>query len=91
MMPDSLNWQIIEEPLFTEQIDKFRADWKRLDAALMTLHPALLKSPQLYPFVPGTKLQRLKIVGFPGVPPLTIFFTIDGDKILIKSAELIDL
>jgi hypothetical protein len=83
--------QIIDDPLYTRSIDLFRVNWKRLDAALITLEPALLGSPELFPLIPGTKLRRLKLVGFPGVPPLSIFFTIDGERIILKVAELIDI
>lgn len=83
--------QIIEDQLYADQIKKFRIDWKRLDEALMSLYPALLGSPELFPLVPGTQLHRLKLVGFPGVPPLSIFFTLTPSQIVIKTAELIDL
>jgi hypothetical protein len=84
--------EIIEDQLFKNQINSYRINWKRLDEALMSLYPALLGSPELFPLVPGTKnLHRLKLVGFPGVPPLSIFFTLSPNKIVIKTAELIDL
>jgi hypothetical protein len=83
--------QIVEDQLYTDQINKYRINWQRLDEALMTLSPALLGSPELFPVVPGTKLHRLKLVGFPGVPPLSIFFTLSPTQIVIKTAELIDL
>ena len=57
----------------------------------MTLYPALLGSPELFPLVPGTKLRRLKLVGFPGVPPLSIFLTITPTQVILKTAELIDI
>jgi hypothetical protein len=83
--------QIIEDQLYTDQINKYRINWKRLDEALMSLYPALLGSPELFPRVAGTQLHRLKLVGFPGVPPLSIFFTLSPTQIVIKAAELIDL
>lgn len=84
--------EIIEDQLYADQIRKYRINWRRLDEALMSLYPALLGSPELFPLVPGTKnLHRLKLVGFPGVPPLSIFFTLSPNKIVLKTAELIDL
>ena len=84
--------EIIEDQLYADQIRKYRINWKRLDEALMSLYPALLGSPELFPLVPGTRnLHRLKLVGFPGVPPLSIFFTLSPNKIVLKTAELIDL
>jgi len=87
-MPDR---QIVEDQQYTDQINRYRINWKRLDEALMTLDPALRGSPELFPVVPGTKLHRLKLVGFPGVPPLSIFFTLSPTQIVLKTAELIDL
>ena len=83
--------EIIEDQLYTDQINKYRINWRRLDDALISLNPALLGSPELFPRVPGTKLHRLKLVGFPGVPPLSIFLTISPTQIVLKTAELIDL
>ncbi len=83
--------EIIEDQLFTHQIARLRVNWKRLDEAMMTMYPALQNSPELFPRVPGTKLHRMKLVGFQGVPPLSIFFTISPTQIVIKAAELIDL
>ncbi len=83
--------QIVEDQLYSDQINKFRINWKRLDEALMTLFPALSGSPELFPLVPGTKLRRLKLVGFRGVPPLSIFFTLTPTQIVLKTAELIDI
>jgi hypothetical protein len=83
--------QIVEDQLYADQINQFRINWKRLDEALMSLYPALQGSPELFPLVPGTQLHRLKLVGFPGVPPLSIFFTLSDTQIVLKTAELIDL
>jgi hypothetical protein len=83
--------EIVEDRIYQEKIDSHRINWKRLDDALMTLYPALLGSPELFPQVPGTKLRRLKLVGFRNVPPLSIFFTLEKDKITLKTAELIDI
>ena len=84
-------YEIVEEQLFTDQINKYRVDWERLDDALMTLYPALQGSPELFPLVPGTKLRRLKLVGFPGVPPLSIYLVLTTTQVILKTAELIDI
>ena len=83
--------EVVEDELFTEQIRKYRISWKRLDEALITLYHALQGSPELFPIVPGTQLRRLKLVGFPGVPPLSIFLTVTPTQVILKTAELIDI
>ena len=84
-------YEVVEEQQYTDQINQYRIDWKRLDEALITLYPALQGSPELFPLIPGTKLRRLKLVGFPGVPPLSIFLTVTATQVILKAAELIDL
>lgn len=81
--------EIVEEPLYTEQINALRIDWKRLDEAFMTLEPAILNVPDLFPVVPGTILHRVKIVGFTDVPPISIYFAIRGERAHLVAAELI--
>lgn len=81
--------QIVEEPLYTDQINALRLDWKRLDEAFMTLEHAILTVPDVFPAVPGTILRRCRIVGFPDVPPLSIYFAIRGEKAHLVAAELI--
>jgi hypothetical protein len=81
--------EIIEEPLYTEQINRLGIDWERLDDALTELQPAILLVPDIFPNVPGTKLRRVQIVGFPGVPPLSVFFAVVGNVAHLVAAELI--
>jgi hypothetical protein len=81
--------QIIEEPLYTEQISSLKIDWRRLDDAFTTLQSAILLVPDVFPQVPGTKLRRVQLVGFPGVPPLSVFFTVVGPVAHLVAAELI--
>jgi hypothetical protein len=82
---------VIEEPFYTEQINALRVDWKRLDDAFSTLERAILLVPDIFPMVPGTKLRRVQIVGFDGIPPLSIFFGIKGANVYLVAAELIEI
>lgn len=80
---------IVEEPLYAEQINALRIDWKRLDEAFKEMERAILSVPDIFPQIGGTKLRRIQLVGFPEVPPLSIFFAIVGDRAHLVSAELI--
>jgi len=82
--------EIIEDQRFTEQINQYRINWKRLDEAMISMYPALINSPELFPVVPKTKLHRMNLVGFPGVPPLSIYFTLTPTQIVLLRAELVD-
>jgi hypothetical protein len=80
---------IVEEPLYTAQINELRINWRRLDEAFQTLEKAVLLIPDIFPQVPNTKLRRIRLVGFEGVPPLSIYFAIKGDTAHLVAAELI--
>jgi hypothetical protein len=82
--------EVIDEPQYTEQINALRIEWQRLDEALMTLEPALLLVPDVFPMVPGTLLRRVQLVGFGGVPPLSIFFAVKGQTVHLVAAEIIE-
>ena len=84
---------IREEERYRKQIEALRVDWKRLDEALSQLQPALSTIPNLFPVVLGTGtpgLRRLKVVGYPGVPSLSIFFTYTETEVHLHSAEVIE-
>ena len=84
---------IREEKLYAEQIKALKVDWKRLDEALSQRDQALSTIPEQFPVVPGTGnpgLRRLKLVGFPGVPSLSIFFTFTETEVHLHSAEIIE-
>lgn len=80
---------IIDEPLYTDQINALRIDWRRLDDAFEEMQSAILLVPDIFPQVPGTRLRRVRLVGFPDVPPLSIFFAVVGDEAHLVAAELI--
>ncbi len=81
--------QVIDEPQYTEQLNALRVNWERFDEAFMTLEPAILLVPDIFPEVPGTLLRRVRLVGFEGVPPLSIFFAVKGDTAHLVAAEII--
>jgi hypothetical protein len=53
---------------------------------------SLTTIPERFPVVPGSDppLSRLKIVGYPKVPPLSIFFTYTDTLVQLQAAEIID-
>jgi hypothetical protein len=80
---------IIEEALYKSQIEKLRIDWKTLDEAFLSLESAVLRIPEAFPLVEGTRLRRIEIVGFADVPPISIFFAVNGPNVHLIAAELI--
>jgi hypothetical protein len=81
---------IVEDKRYKEQIEALKVDWQRLDEALSELTEAVSRIPENFPVVPGTALRRIQVIGFPGVPPLSVFFSFTDTQIHIHSAELLD-
>jgi hypothetical protein len=50
---------------------------------------ALCKHPEIFPALPGYRVHRIRITGFPGVPELSIFFTYDDETVYLLSADQI--
>jgi len=84
---------IVEEQGYKEQIQALRVKWKRLDEALGEVATAICQIPDLFPQVPNSGdpgLRRLKLVGYEGVPPLSIFFSYTATEVRLHLAEIID-
>lgn len=82
--------EIIEDAAYQKQMERLGTEWRRLDDAMCSSSVALQSSAELFPIVPGTKLRRLKLVGFEGVPPVSIFFSLTPNQVILRSAALID-
>ena len=81
---------IRQEDRFTEQLEALKVDYERLDEALLWVNVALCKSPHIFPVIPGTRVSRIRLRDFPGVPNLCIFFIYDENEVYLLSAELIE-
>jgi hypothetical protein len=51
---------------------------------------ALRIAPETFPQVPNTSLYRVKLIGFDGVPPLSIFFTFDENTVTLHFAAIFE-
>jgi hypothetical protein len=80
---------IREELEYAEAIKALRLDYRRLDEAVGILSDALCVHPELFPALPGYRVHCAHLVGFPGVPELSIFFTYDDDYVYLMSADQI--
>jgi hypothetical protein len=81
---------IRQEIAVTEQLAKYKVNYKRFDEAFEAVSHYLCNFPELFPLAEGTPLRRLKLNEFPGIPPLSIFFIFDDDYVYLISAEIID-
>ena len=81
---------IVEEERYQQEIDALRIDWQRLDEALTSLTQAVATVPEIFPQVPGTNLRRILVIGFKGVPPLSVFFSATETQVIIHSAQVIE-
>ena len=80
---------IREEPEYSQSIESLRINYRRLDEALGRMAEAICNHPEKFPAYLGFRLHRIKLVDYPGVPNLSIFFTYDDDYVYLVSADLI--
>jgi hypothetical protein len=78
---------IIEEPGFSEQAEKLRLSYPRLDEAMRGAQLVLVDAPEIFPIVPGTELRRLRLHLYaPGVV-LDVWFTFDAETVRLLHIE----
>lgn len=80
---------IREEIEYAGAITTLRISYRRLDEALGQVADALCKRPETFPSYPGYRLHRIRLLNFPGVPELSIFFTYDDNYVYLLSADQI--
>ena len=77
---------IIEEHAFTERLRELRISHKILDD-ILSVYATALRSPEIYPEVPGTNIRRVRIEGGVNHPALNIWIEYDGDVIKLIDIE----
>jgi hypothetical protein len=81
---------IIESNALARQLRQYRIDYRRWDEAFGEVQRALRSAPETFPEVPSTSLRRVKLIGFNGVPPLSIFFTFDEKSVTLHFAAIFE-
>ncbi len=81
---------IREEPAFAEEIAKLKIEYRRLDEVFLVAYDRLCKAPDSYHQIPGTALWRFKLQPFPGLPPLTVYYTFDDQEVRLLYADLVE-
>jgi len=79
--------EIVEEPQYREQFESLRLEYERLDEAYESVGLALCRRPDIFPPSPGTDLRRLKIVSYPGIPELCVWFSYDEHVVRLRFIE----
>jgi len=86
--------ELVEDPVYTSQVENLGYSDEQLDAALDAVAWALSTNPEHYPVIQGT--QRLRVAKTDHysrdnvwIPPLKVWFTIeDDDHVLLKGITL---
>lgn len=79
---------IIESNALARDFRRYKIDYRRWDEAFEEVQRALRSAPETFPEVPDTSLRRVKLIGFEGVPPLSIFFTFDETTVTLHFAAI---
>jgi hypothetical protein len=79
---------IREEPEYQQAIEYFGISYRRLDEALGEMSARIRSHPEKFPSAPGWRTHRIKLVDYPGVPNLSIFFTYDDQMVYLLDAVL---
>ena len=82
--PSKVPYEIIEDDLYTEQALEIEPDTKRLDERLRDILWVIARVPLECSRVHNTNLRRIV---HDGHPQLRIWFTFDGDRVVLKSIE----
>jgi hypothetical protein len=74
---------IVESNALARQFRQYKIDYQRWDEVFNEIQRSLRVAPETFPEVPGTGLRRVKIIGFGGLPRLSIFFTFDEHTVTL--------
>jgi len=77
-------------PRYVQQTEALVKQYPRLPDALGELEATLCSKPDIYPGVIGTEIYRVKIVPYPGMPSLSVYFTYNAKTVILLSAEIVD-
>jgi hypothetical protein len=69
------------------EIKRLKISYRRLDEAREGIDFVLSRTPEVFPLVPNTKVRRLKLVDYPGIPKASVWFTYDDSFVYLLSIE----
>jgi len=82
---------IREEDRFRERLRELGVSAERLDKLLEGIGVAIAMRPEVFPKLPfGTNLHRIRVVPFPGLPALNLWFTYDETTVSFIEIDLRD-
>jgi hypothetical protein len=82
---------VVQVERFKKQIENLPGDCSRLPEALATLEQVLCRKPDSFPIIIGDERRRARLNPYPGIPPLSIFYRVDGETIYLVWAELYEV
>lgn len=78
---------VVEGPLFAEQVSKLTADIRRFDDVMEGVFWALARDPERFPVVHEASNIRIVKTDAWGGTPLCVFFTFDDNQTRLLSVE----
>jgi hypothetical protein len=82
--------EIVEEHKFRQQLDGLGVSHELLDTLLETICLTVAKHPEIFEEVPGKPLRRLRVVPFPGLPKLNVWFRHDDKYVYFLDIDVLE-
>lgn len=79
------------EDEFTELIEKLLPEFPELGAAIAGVEFAVCQNPEEFTEIPGTPFRLASTVTFPGVPAVSVFFTVEEPLIVFWRGKRFDV
>jgi hypothetical protein len=88
MAPVKKRRTLIETELYRRDREFLGLSWKRLDEVLTGVTIKIAVEPTYFPALPKTEIRRAKTQAYPpDVPSLSIWFTVEGDRVILQHIE----
>ena len=78
---------IVEEPLFAEQLEKLGVSFARRDEIMEAVSFSLARAPELFPRIEGTCLSALTVKFYDNMPSVRFLFTYNEDRVRLVAID----
>lgn len=81
---------IREEPTFRERLEKLGVSPKRMDELLEGILLTVASHPEIFDRVPGKDLWRFRVIPFPGMPRMNVWFRYDDQYVDFIEVDVLE-
>jgi hypothetical protein len=81
---------IREEPAFRDQLQKLGVSPQRMDELLEGMSLTVATHPEIFQQVPGKELRRFRVIPFPGMPRMNVWFRYDEQYVDLVEIDVLE-